>query len=47
MSKQQMFVTDMDFMCRVYELAKSRGKKAGDSIEDEFIELMKQGNEKE
>lgn len=36
-----MFVlNDIGFMLKVYDLAKSRGKKTGDSIQDEFFELL-------
>jgi hypothetical protein len=36
-----MFITDADFMCRVYELGKKHGKKPGDSLQEEFEELLK------
>ena len=37
-----MFViNDLDFMLKVWDLAKSRGKVAGDSVQEEFEELLK------
>lgn len=39
--KSLIWVTDIDIMLEVYELAKKRGKKAGDSVEKEFLEIVK------
>ena len=41
MPRQMYIVNDIDFMLKVWDLAKSRGKKQGDSVEDEFNELLK------
>jgi len=39
------WVTDIDTMLEVYELAKKNGKKSGESIEEEFLEIMKKKNQ--
>lgn len=35
------WLTDIDTMLEVYKLAEKNGKKPGESIEEEFIEIMK------
>ena len=44
--KNLLWITDIDTMLEVYELAKKRGKKPGDSVEDEFLEIIKQKKDK-
>ena len=39
--KQMYVVNDLDFILKVWDLAKSRGKKPGDSCQAEFDELLK------
>lgn len=39
--KAIFLLNDIDFMLKVYALAKERGKKPGDSVQDEFDELLK------
>jgi len=38
---QSLFMTDIDTMIEIFELAKLRGKKAGDNCQDEFLEILK------
>ena len=45
MSKYIWNITIDDYI-EAYELAKSRGKKAGDSLEVEFLEIMKKKGKK-
>lgn len=45
MSKDKFaWVIDIDTMLEVYKLAQQRGKKAGENIEQEFLEVMKKKN---
>lgn len=45
MKKEYMvWMTDIDTILKVYDLAKSRGKKAGDNIQQEFFEVMEQSD---
>jgi len=47
MNKEKfVWATDIDTILEVYELAKKNGKKAGDSVEKEFLEIMKKKNMK-
>jgi len=41
-----IFITDIDTILEVYELAKNNGKKEGDNIQEEFTEIMKRYPEK-
>ena len=41
MNNKSVWMTDIETILEVYELAKQHGKKPGDSIEEEFIEIMK------
>ena len=38
---QSLFITDIGTTLEIFELAKSRGKKAGDNCQDEFLEILK------
>ncbi len=44
--KHILWMTDVNTMLEVYQLAKDRGKKAGDSVQDEFIEIMEKKQDK-
>lgn len=44
--KQILYMTDVSTMIEVYELAKERGKKSGDNIQAEFIEIMSKKQDK-
>ena len=39
-------MTDVETMLEVYKLAQERGKKAGDSVEEELLEVMNKKKEK-
>ena len=46
MTKKNMFlINDIDFLLKVYDLAREHGKKPGESIQEEFEELLKQNPE--
>jgi hypothetical protein len=38
--KYLAWLTDFDTIMKVYDLAKKRGKKTGDNIQQEFFEVM-------
>lgn len=42
--KNLIWQADIDTILEVYELAKQRGKKPGDDISKEFLEIMKKKN---
>lgn len=41
-----IFITDIETILEVYELAKSHGKKEGDNVQAEFNEVIKRHPEK-
>jgi hypothetical protein len=43
---QSLFITDIGTTLEIFELAKSRGKKAGDNCQDEFLEILKEKPDK-
>jgi hypothetical protein len=43
---QSLFITDIDTILEIYELAKSRGKKAGENCQEEFDEILKKKPER-
>lgn len=45
-NKQIAWLTDIDTIMEVYELAEKHGKKAGDNIDSEFLEIMKKRKKK-
>ena len=44
--KNLVWQTDIDTMMEVFNLALKHGKKAGDNIQDEFLEIYKQKKDK-
>lgn len=44
--KNLIWITDIDTILEVYDLAKKRGKNAGDSVEKEFMEIVKKKKNK-
>lgn len=41
-----IWMLDIDTVLKIYELAQQHGKQAGESIEEEFLQIMKQQPEK-
>ena len=44
--KNLIWLTDINTMMKVYELAKKRGKKEGDNFQPEFFEVMEKTKSK-
>ena len=44
--KNFIFMLDIDTYLEIYELAKSHGKQAGDSMQEEFEEILKKKRDK-
>jgi hypothetical protein len=40
------WLTDAETILKVYELARKRGKKTGDNIQQEFFEVIRKANTK-
>lgn len=46
MNNKLVWQTDVETMMEIFDLALKHGKKTGDNIQDEFIEIYKQKKEK-
>ena len=46
MKKNLVWITDIDMVLEVYDLALKHGKKEGDDLTDEFLEVAKKKNMK-